>query len=65
MTHILRSKGIVEFNWGKVAGSNETYFRVGYWDKFFLDNDLKNIFKEHELEDEDCGPLYSYHIKEN
>ena len=45
-------------------GSNELYFRIGYYDKFFLEGGLENVFEEHELEDEDCGILYSYYLKE-
>ena len=45
-------------------GSGELYFRVGYYNKFFLKDGLENVFEEHELEDEDCGKLYSYYLKE-
>jgi hypothetical protein len=45
-------------------GSDELYFRVGYYDKFFLEDGLENVFKEWEDFDPDCGPLFSYYLKE-
>ena len=64
MTHILLQKGIIDFKWDTCAGSNELYFRIGYYDKFFLEDGLQNVFKEIEHEDSDCGLLYSYYLKE-
>ena len=64
MTHILLKKGITDFKWGICMGSEELYFRVGYYDKFFLEDGLENVFTEHELEDSCCGTLYSYYLKE-
>jgi hypothetical protein len=64
MTRILLDKGITDFKWNNCMGSNELYFRIGYYDKFFLEGGLENVFEEHELEDEDCGILYSYYLKE-
>ena len=64
MTQILLEKGIKDFKWGNCLGSNGLYFKLGYWDKFFLEDGLENVFEEHELEDEDCGKLYSYYLKE-
>ena len=37
---------------------------IGYYDKFFLDGGLENVFKEWEDFDPDCGPLFSYYLKE-
>lgn len=54
-----------DFQWDKCLGSNELYFKVGYWDKFFLDGGLENVFEEHEDFDPECGPLFSYYLKEN
>ena len=65
MTRILLDKGITDFKWGICMGSEELYFRVGYYDKFFLEDGLENVFKEWEDFDPDCGPLFSYYLKEN
>ena len=64
MTYILLDKGVIDFQWKRCGGSEELYFRIGYYDKFFLENGLENVFEEHKLEDEDCGILYSYYLKE-
>ena len=65
MTRILLDRGITDFDWKICSGSNELYFRVGYYDKFFLEDGLENVFKEWEDFDPDCGPLFSYYLKEN
>lgn len=64
MTRILLDKGITDFKWKECLGSNELYFRVGYYDKFFLEDGLENVFNEYEDFDPDCGPLFSYYLKE-
>ena len=55
----------MDFKWKECLGSNELYFRIGYYDKFLLEDGLENVFKEHEDYDPDCGPLFSYYLKEN
>tara|TARA_R100001594_G_scaffold140603_1_gene185847 strand:+ start:561 stop:731 length:171 start_codon:yes stop_codon:yes gene_type:complete len=55
---------VTDFKWDICGGSEELYFKIGYYDKFFLEGGLENVFEEHELEDEDCGMLYSYYLKE-
>ena len=64
MTRILLDKGVTDFKWGNCLSSNGLYFRVGYYDKFFLEDGLENVFEEHEDFDPDCGPLFSYYLKE-
>ena len=64
MTQIFQNKGIVEFTWKECLGSNELYFRVGYYNKFFLEDGLEDIFQEFEDYDPDCGPMFSYYLKE-
>ena len=64
MTRILLDKGVTDFKWGNCLSSNGLYFRVGYYDKFFLEDGLENVFQEHEDFDPDCGPLFSYYLKE-
>ena len=64
MSRLLHSKGISELRWKECAGSNELYFRIGYYDKFFLEDGLEEIFEEYEDYDPDCGPLFSYYLKE-
>ena len=64
MTRILLDKGVTDFKWGECLGSNELYFKIGYWDRFFLEDGLENVFQEHEDYDPDCGPLFSYYLKE-
>ena len=63
MTRILLDKGVTDFKWGNCLSSNGLYFRVGYYDKFFLEDGLENVFEEHEDFDPDCGPLFSYYLK--
>ena len=65
MTRILLDKGVVDFKWSKCLGSNQLYFKVGYWDKFLLEDGLQNVFTEHEDYDPDCGPLFSYYLRES
>ena len=65
MTQIFLDKGINDFKWSECLGSNGLYFKVGYWDKFFLEDGLENIFEEQEDYDPDCGPLFSYYLREN
>ena len=73
MTEIFQDKGIIDYKWKECAGSNELYFRIGYYDKFFLEDGLQNIFTEDKLDkifkeyedfDPDCGPMFSYYLKE-
>ena len=64
MTRILLDRGITDFQWKICSGSDELYFKIGYYDKFFLDGGLENVFKEWEDFDPDCGPLFSYYLKE-
>tara|TARA_R110001599_G_scaffold265881_1_gene466541 strand:- start:222 stop:419 length:198 start_codon:yes stop_codon:yes gene_type:complete len=64
MTEIFQDKGIIDYKWKECAGSNELYFRIGYYDKFFLEDKLEKIFKEYEDFDPDCGPMFSYYLKE-
>ena len=64
MTQIFLDRGINDFKWAECLGSNQLYFKIGYWDKFFLDDTLENIFEEHEDYDPDCGPMFSYYLKE-
>ena len=52
------------FKWDVCMGSEELYFRIGYYEKFFLKDGLENVFEEHQLEDEDCGILFSYYLTE-
>ena len=54
---------MTDFKWAHCLGSNELYFKVGYWDKFFLEGGLENVFKEEEDFDPDCGPLFSYYLR--
>ena len=42
MTRILLDKGIIDFKWNNCMGSGELYFRVGYYNKFFLEDGLEN-----------------------
>ena len=65
MTRILLDRGVTDFKWGNCLGSDGLYFRVGYYDKFFLEDGLENVFQEHEDYDPDCGPLFSYYLREN
>ena len=47
---------------GNVSGSATSTASFGH---FIGDGSgLENVFEEHELEDEDCGILYSYYLKE-
>ena len=63
MTRILLDRGVTDFKWGNCLGSVKLYFKIGYWDKFFLEDGLENVFEEHEDYDPDCGPLFSYYLK--
>ena len=65
MTQIFFDRGINDFKWSECLGSNQLYFKIGYWDRFFLEEDLGNVFEEHEDYDPDCGPMFSYYLKEN
>ena len=62
MTQIFFDRGINDFKWGECLGSNGLYFKIGYWDKFFLDEELENVFEEQKDYDPDCGPLFSCRI---
>lgn len=64
MTRILLNQGVSDFKWDICAGSEELYFRIGYYDKYILEGGLENVFKEWEDFDPDCGPLFSYYLKE-
>ena len=64
MTRILLEQGITDFKWGICAGSEELYFKIGYYNKYFLENGLEEVFTEWEDFDPDCGPLFSYYLKE-
>ena len=63
MTRILLDRGVTDFKWSRCLGSNQLYFKIGYWDRFFLEDGLENVFEEQE-DDPDCGPLFSYYLKE-
>ena len=65
MTRILLDKGVTNFKWNNCLGSDQLYFKIGYWDRFFLEEGLENVFEEHEDYDPDCGPLFSYYLREN
>ena len=64
MKQVFQNKGINDFTWKECFGSNELYFRIGYYDKFFLEDGLEDIFTEYKDFDPDCGPMYSYYLKE-
>tara|TARA_R100001463_G_scaffold11656_4_gene32503 strand:- start:960 stop:1169 length:210 start_codon:yes stop_codon:yes gene_type:complete len=64
MTQIFQEKGITDFEWKECLGSNQLYFRIGYYDKFLLDNGLEDIFEEFEDFDPDCGAIFSYYLRE-
>lgn len=64
MSRLLIDRGVTDFKWKLCLGSGELYFRIGYYDKFFLEDGLQNVFTEHEDYDPDCGPLFSYYLKE-
>jgi len=57
------------FEIGQVmGGANDIYFRFGYWrrvDEAKLQEILGSTFKvvEDDIDDDDCGTLYSYKIK--
>lgn len=57
------------FEIGQVmGGSNSIYFRFGYWrkvDKDKLQEVVGQAFTiiESDIDDDDCGTLYSYYIK--
>jgi len=58
-----------DFQIGQVMGDgNDIYFRFGYWrrvNKAKLQEVLGDGFKvvEDDIDDDDCGTLYSYKIK--
>ena len=58
-----------EFEIGQVmGGANDIYFRFGYWrrvNEAKLQEILGGAFKvvEDDIDDDDCGTLYSYKIK--
>ena len=64
MTRILLDRGVTDFKWGNCLSSNGLYFRIGYYDKFFLEDGLEDIFQEFEDFDPDCGTMFSYYLKE-
>lgn len=55
-----------EFDMDQTIGSNEVYLRFGYWSKINLSKLQEIIGKnvtEEDIYDDDCGWLYSYHLK--
>ncbi len=55
-----------DFDMDQSLGSNEVYLRFGYWRQINLPK-LKEIIgnnvEENDIYDDDCGWLYSYHLK--
>jgi len=58
-----------EFEVGQVhGGGNDVYLRFGYWKRIDVTK-LQEVFGsaievvEDELDDDDCGTLYSYKLK--
>lgn len=55
-----------DFDIDQAFGSNTIYLRFGYWRRIDLSK-LKQIIGENVVEndmyDDDCGWLYSYHLK--
>ena len=55
------------FEIGQVSGG-DVYFRFGYWRRVNI-NKLQEVvgqafsIVEHDIDDDDCGTLYSYKIK--
>ena len=45
MTRILLDRGVTDFKWGNCLGSDELYFRVGYYDKFFSDYEYDDFLE--------------------
>ena len=54
------------FDMDQTMGSNSVYLRFGYWRRVDL-NKLQEILGknvvEQDIYDDDCGWLYSYHLK--
>lgn len=54
------------FDMDQSLGSNNVYLRFGYWRQINLSK-LKEIIgnnvEENDIYDDDCGWLYSYHLK--
>lgn len=55
-----------DFDMDQSLGSNNVYLRFGYWRQINLSK-LKEIIgnnvEENDIYDDDCGWLYSYHLK--
>lgn len=55
-----------DFDMDQSLGSNTVYLRFGYWRQINLSK-LKEIIgnnvEENDIYDDDCGWLYSYHLK--
>lgn len=63
------NKEFGEFELGQVmGGSNSVYFRFGYWNRVDV-NKLNEILghlnevREDDLDDDDCGTLWSYKLQ--
>jgi hypothetical protein len=57
-----------EYNVDNVVGTNQMFLRFGYWKRVDV-NKLQSIFGdtitvvEDNLDDDDCGTLFSYKLK--